>query len=313
MAKVDWEQVAKDYEASTLDMAWVTSYAQKVAKLLGDHHISPMGYTDEKQRELDNKMAEINHLDRSSGGIAQFFQNLFSSDQDDRQKPSYCLEDIGYWVLLEELEDELSRGREKNNYSGSTTEVMIAHHNRRSYCLLANGKLACFDYHDFCEWFGPVQKRVEASGGWSLMKEDHILLLDRRLRHQSSNRGRLGNDVKGSYYHRVYLSTDNYLITGKKGGGCRKLLGKLLERHGIKDPRMERRDRSRSKIGTHAISKTYAVTGEQLKDGFTFTHTFANGSTRRVDVYPGSRSGKVIAVRNTTDGTTEWIRIVEGE
>ena len=48
MAKVDWEQVAKDYEASTLDMAWVTSYAQKVAKLLVDHHISPMGYTDEK-------------------------------------------------------------------------------------------------------------------------------------------------------------------------------------------------------------------------------------------------------------------------
>ena len=313
MAKVDWEQIAKDYEVSTLDMAWVTSYAQKVAKLLVDHHISPMGYTDEKQHELDNKMAEVNHLDCSSGGIAQFFQNLFSSDQDDRPKPSYCLEDIGYWVLLEELEDELSRGREKNNYSGSTTEVMIAHHNRRSYCLLANGKLACFDYHDFCEWFGPVQKRVEASGGWSLMKEDHILLLDRRLRHQSSNRGRLGNDVKGSYYRRVYLSTDNYLITGKKGGGCRKLLGKLLEGHGIKDPKIKRRDRSRSKIGTHAISTTHEVTREQLKDGFTLTHTFANGSTRRVDVYPGSRSGKVIAVHNTTDGTTEWIRIVEGE
>ncbi len=313
MAKADWEQVAKDYEESTLDMAWVTSYAQKVAKLLGDHHISPMGYTDEKQRELDNKMAEINHLDRSSGGIAQFFQNLFSPDQDDRPRSLYCLENIGYWVLLEELEDELSKGREKNDYSGSTTEVMIAHHNRRSYCLLANGKLACFDYRDSCEWFGPVQKRAEASGGWSLMKEDHILLLDRRLRHQSSNRGRLGNDVKGSYYHRVYLSTDNYLITGKKGGGCRKLLGKLLEGHGIKDPRIERRDRSRSKIGKHAISKTYAVTREQLKDGFTLTHTFANGSTRRVDVYPGSRSGKVIAVRNTTDGTTEWIRIMEGE
>lgn len=311
MAKVDWEQVAKDYEASTLDMAWVTSYAQKVAKLLGDHHISPVGYTDEKQSEVDNKMAEINHLDRSSGGIVQFFQNLFSPDQGDRPKFSYCLENIGYWVFLEESEDELSKGREKNNYSGSTTEVMIAHHNRRSYCLLANGKLACFDYRDFCEWFGPVQKRAEASGGWSLMKEDHILLLDRRLRRQSSNRGRLGNDV--SYYHRVYLSTDNYLITGKKGGGCRKLLGKLLEGHGIKDPKIKRRNRSRSKIGTHAISKTYEVTREQLKDGFTLTHTFANGSTRRVDVYPGSRSGKVIAVRNTTDGTTEWIRIVEGE
>jgi len=313
MAKVDWEQVAKDYEASTFDMEWVTLYAQKVAKLLGDHHISPMGYTDEKQGELDNKMAEANHLDRSSGGIAQFFQNLFSPDQGDRPKPSYCLENIGYWVFLEESEDELSKGREKNNYSGSTAEVMIAHHNRRSYCLLANGKLACFDYRDFCEWFGPVQKRAKASGGWSLMKEDHILLLDRRLRYQSSNRGRLGDDVKGSYYHRVYLSTDNYLITGKKGGGCRKLLGKLLDGYGIKYPRVDRRDRNRSELGKHAVSKTYAVTGEQLKNGFTITHTFANGSTRRVDVYPGSPSGKVIAVHNTTDGTTEWIRIVEGE
>lgn len=313
MTKVDWEQVAKDYEASTFDMAWVTSYAQKVAKLLGDHHVSPMGYTDEKQRELDNKMAQVNHLDHSSGGIAQFFRSLFSPDQEDRPEPLYCSENIGYWVLREESEDELSRGREKNNSSGSTAEVMIAHHSRRSYCLLANGKLACFDYRDFCDWFGPVQRRAETSGGWSLMEEDHILLLDRRLRRQSSNRSRLGNGVKGSHYCRVYLSTDNYLLTGRKGGGCRKLLGKLLEGHGIKDPRIERRDRSRSKIGTHAISKTYAVTGEQLKSGVALTHTFANGSTRRVDVYPGSRSGKVIAVRNTTDGTTEWIRIVEGE
>jgi hypothetical protein len=312
MAKVDWDQVAKDYEASTLDMAWVTAYAQKAAKLLVDHHVAPMGYTDEKQRELDNKIAEVNHLDRSSGGIVQFFQNLFSPDRDDHPKPLYCAENIGYWVLLEESEDELSRGREKNNYSGSTTEVMVAHHSRRSYCLLANGKLACFDYRDFCDWFGSIQKRAETSGGWSLMKEDHILLLDRRLRRQSSNRGRFGNDVKGSYYRRVYLSTDNYLITGKKGGGCRKLLRKLIEGHGIKDPRTERRDRSRSKIGAHAISKTYTVTGEQLKNGFALTHTFANGSTHRVDVYSGSRSGKAISVHDKAAGVTEWVRIVEG-
>ena len=74
MAKVDWEQVAKDYEASTLDMAWVTTYAQKAAKLLVDHHISPMGYTDEKQRELDKRIAET---DVGSGKIAKFFRNLF--------------------------------------------------------------------------------------------------------------------------------------------------------------------------------------------------------------------------------------------
>lgn len=143
------------------------------------------------------------------------------------------------------------------------------------------------------------------------LSENMLLLLDHRIRYEDENGGYPRRD--GSYYYSSYLSTDNYLITGKKGGGCRKLLGKLLDGRGIKDPRIERRDRSRSKIGTHAISKTYAVTGEQLKNGFTLTHTFANGSTRRVDVYPGSRSGKVIAVRNTTDDTTEWIKVIESE
>ena len=143
------------------------------------------------------------------------------------------------------------------------------------------------------------------------MSENLLLLLDRCVRYENENNGYLTKN--GSYYYRSYLATDNYLITGKKGGGCRKHLGKMLEGHGIKDPRMERRDRSRSKIGTHAISKTYKVAREQLKDGFTLTHTFANGSTRRVDVYPGSRSGKVIAVHNTTDGTTEWIKVIESE
>ena len=142
------------------------------------------------------------------------------------------------------------------------------------------------------------------------MSDNLLLLLDHRVRCEEDNGGYLRKD--GSYYYRNYLSTDNYLITGKKGGGCRKLLGKLLEGHGIKDPRIERRDRSRSKIGTHAVSKTYAVTGEQLKNGFTLTHTFANGATRRVDVYPGSRSGKVISVHDKAAGVTEWVRVVEG-
>ena len=142
------------------------------------------------------------------------------------------------------------------------------------------------------------------------LSENMLLLLDHRIRYEDENGGYPRKD--GSYYYRSYLSTDNYLITGKKGGGCRKLLGKLLEGHGIKDPRTERRYRNKSELGKHAVSKTYAVTGEQLKNGFTITHTFANGSTRRVDVYPGSRSGKVISVHDKAAGVTEWVRVVEG-
>ena len=306
MAKVDWEQVAKDYEASSLDMAGVTSYAQKVAKLLGDHHVSPMGYTDEKQGELDKRIAETNS---GSGKVVKFFQSLFSTQPDDTLEKRCAREHIGYWVICQTDTGKSKNKRQRDSLSGRMMELSLRLYSYDLYCLLDTGELACFHYFDFQPWPGYGEPKV--SGGWMSLSENMLLLLDHRIRYEDENGGYPTKN--GSYYYRSYLSTDNYPITGKKGGGCRKLLGKLLERHGIKDPRMERRDRSRSKIGTHAISKTYAVTGEQLKDGFTLTHTFANGSTRRVDVYPGSRSGKVIAVHNTTDGTTEWIRIVEGE
>ena len=87
MTKVDWEQVAKDYEASTLDMAWVTLYAQKVAKLLVDNHISLVGYTDEKQRELDKRVAETNS---GSGKVTKFFRSLLSAEPDDAPDKRYA-------------------------------------------------------------------------------------------------------------------------------------------------------------------------------------------------------------------------------
>lgn len=308
MAKVDWEQVAKDYEASTLDMAWVTSYAQKVAKLLGDHHISPVGYTDEKQSELDKRVAEAKS---GSGKIAKFFRNLFVAEPDDTLEKRCARKHIGYWVICQTETGDTRNEKRRNPYSENMSKTSRQLHDYSLYCLLDTGELACFHYSSFQIWLGYSRQRYEVEGGWASMNESSLLLLDHRMRYEDENGGYPTKN--GSYYYRNYLSIDNYLITGKKGGGCRKLLGKLLEGHGIKDPRMERRNRSRSKIGIHAISKTYEVTGEQLKDGFTLTHMFANGSTRRVDVYPGSRSGKLIAVRNTTDGTTEWIRIVEGE
>lgn len=308
MAKVDWEQVAKDYEASTLDMAWVTSYAQKAAKLLVDHHISPMGYTDEKQGEVDKRIAEAND---GSGKVAKFFRNLFAAEPSDTPEKRYAREHIGYWVICKTETGDTTNEKLRNPCSGNMSKKSRQIYEYSLYCLLDTGELACFHYSSFQIWLGYSRQRYEVEGGWAPMSENLLLLLDRRVRYEDENNGYLTKN--GSYYYRSYLSTDNYLITGKKGGGCRKLLGKLLEEHGIKDPRIQRRDRSRSKIGTHAISKTYTVTGEQLKNGFALTHAFANGSTYRVDVYPGSQSGKVIAVRNTTDDTTEWIRIVEGK
>lgn len=308
MAKVDWEQVAKDYEASILDMAWVTSYAQKVAKLLGDHHISPMGYTDEKQRELENRIAETNS---GSGKVVKFFRSLFSTQPDDTLEKRCAREHIGYCVICQTDTGKTKKKRQRDSLSGRMVESSLRLYSYDLYCLLDTGELACFHYFDFQPWPGYGQPEYKISGGWMSMTENMLLLLDHRMRYEDENNGYPTKN--GSHYYRSYLSTDNYLITGKKGGGCRKLLGKLLEGHGIKDPRIERRYRSRSKIGKHAVARTYTVTGEQLKNGFTLTHTFANGATRRVDIYPGSRSGKVITVRNTTDDTTEWIRVVESK
>lgn len=308
MAKVDWEQVAKNYEASILDMAWVTSYAQKVAKLLGDHHISRMGYTDEKQRELENRIAETNS---GSGKVVKFFRSLFSTQPDDTLEKRCAREHIGYWVICQTDTGKTKKKRQRDSLSGRMVESSLRLYSYDLYCLLDTGELACFHYFDFQPWPGYGQPEYKISGGWMSMTENMLLLLDHRMRYEDENNGYPTKN--GSHYYRSYLSTDNYLITGKKGGGCRKLLGKLLEGHGIKDPRIERRYRSRSKIGKHAVARTYTVTGEQLKNGFTLTHTFANGATRRVDIYPGSRSGKVITVRNTTDDTTEWIRVVESK
>lgn len=306
MAKVDWDQVAKDYEASTLDMAWVTSYAQKAAKLLVDHHISPMGYTDEKQGELDKRIAETNS---GSGKVTKFFRNLFAAEPNDTLEKRCAKEHIGYWVICQTDTGKSKKKRQRDSLSGRMMEFSLRLYSYDLYCLLDTGELACFHYFDFQPWPGYGESKV--SGGWMSLSENMLLLLDHRMRYEDENDGYPRKD--GSYYYSSYLSTDNYLITGRKGGGCRKLLGKLLEGHGIKDPRIERRYRSRSKIGKHAISKTYEVTREQLKSGVALTHTFANGSTRRVDVYPGSRSGKVIAVHNNTDDTTEWIEIIESE
>ena len=134
MAKVDWEQVAKDYEASTLDMAWVTSYAQKVAKLLVDHHISPMGYTDEKQRELDKRIAEAND---GSGKIAKFFRNLFAAEPNDTPEKRYAREHMGYWVICKTETGDTTNEKLRNPYSGNMSKKSRQVYEYSLYCLLS--------------------------------------------------------------------------------------------------------------------------------------------------------------------------------
>ena len=141
MAKVDWEQVAKDYEASTLDMAWVTSYAQKAAKLLVDHHISPMGYTDEKQGEVDKRIAEAND---GSGKVAKFFRSLFAAEPNDTPEKRYAREHIGYWVICKTETGDTTNEKLRNPCSGNMSKKSRQIYEYSLYCLLDTGELACF-------------------------------------------------------------------------------------------------------------------------------------------------------------------------
>ena len=62
------------------------------------------------------------------------------------------------------------------------------------------------------------------------MSDEEILLLDHKKR---SVRRR--NVMRDDYYveDSECIRADNYLLTGKKGGGCSKKITALLKKHGL--------------------------------------------------------------------------------
>lgn len=306
MSKIDWQKVESDYEASTLDMRRVADYARTVATILAQNNVAPDNYTDavvaefeERQRAYDE--IQNNDMKRRKPGLLQRLFGPEVVEERDLLSESH----IGYWVLLTESEVQL--GDTVFNFRDGTFKTHDKGTSTTQYALLADGTLHCFRSRDGCRIYGVSRVSASASGKWSEMSEDDILLLDHRLRHEE--REKPYNRRTGEYWciERHHLSTDNYLITGRKGGGCRKLVNALLEEHGIEPPRTKK---GKHKKAYSSVDKTYTLTSTQLQDGCTLRHTFKSGDSQTVQVYPGSRPRKVITIKNRKDGSIERIMLL---
>ena len=303
MGGVDWAQVARDYEASILDLSRLTTYAQMVATKLLQHGVPFDGYTDsDTQSFLDVAKRE------------GFFKTLFSD------KTGIDYQHIGYWLLAETYEIQNHADRQKTRYGYGKDSFSVRHgregSNSSKWVLLQDGQLARYDSRrstvGVAGEYGDVFGQSNDHRMWGVMTEGDILLLD----HKPRDIERRYNNRSGSgYIYATTISTDNYLLTGKKGGGCSKKLTGLLAAHGLKEERKSRPEGSRSGSSSSRpklpISATYALTADQLATGCQFLHTFKNGTTTTVTVNPNTRSGKVITVRTRQSGEAEALRLVQ--
>lgn len=293
----DFAKMERDYQASVLDMSRLHAYAQKVAASLVDKRVPFDGFTDADTKSFWDEASKEG-----------FFKTLF------KEKTGLDYQHIGYWTLAATSSSRNHTDRKKTRYDGFG--VMPAFSLQHEYggrsgekwVLLANGRLARSSFFARTTY----SQTREQTTVWREMTESDILLLD----HRSRTYDRFYNNRQGSGYEvRTEISSDNYLMTDKKGVGCSKALTGLLKRHGLlpdreQDRQVRRQPATAQRDDRPPITKTYTLTAAQLRDGCILTHTFANGTTARVHVRPDTRSGKVITVRTRQSGTAEAIRVL---
>ena len=173
MSKIDWQKVAREYEASTLDMRGVMDYARTVAALLIQNDIAPEGYTDvevakfeEQQRVYDAIPTNDEKRQRPS-----LFKRLFSSSDASttEQQDVLSRKHIGYWGLLTESEMRLSNTLYKFSYG--PLEVNDSYRSNTVYALLTDGTLQCFRSQDWKRMHFVTTVSASASGVWSELSE----------------------------------------------------------------------------------------------------------------------------------------------
>lgn len=309
MSNIDWQKVARDYEASTLDMQDIMDYARTVATLLVQNDVAPDGYTDTEVAKFEERQRTYDEIptNRMKRRRSSLLKRLFVSSEatTTEQQDVLSQKHIGYWVLL--TESEMQVGKTLHKFSNGPLEVRNNSNSNTVYALLTDGTLQCFRSDDARQMYFITTVSASASGVWSEMSEKDILLLDHRLRHEERETPYNRRTGEHWYFERSRLSIDNRLITGRKGGGCRKLLDKLLEKKGIEPPHAKK---SRRKKDEGPVDKTYRLTSSQFKDGCTIRHTFKSGHSQIVHVYPNSRPHKVITVKNKKSGSVEKIMLL---
>lgn len=250
MARIDWNKVAEDYQNSSLDRERLCQYAKKAAEALRAGGI-PFDSTAGKDWHEPPKPAP----DMSLG--ARLRRVFIPDPVPPDTRPALVQQNMGYWVL-ETSEEELHSGhrsseiymtksgyiREKKDeiFIGSATILM------RKWVLLADGSLAVYttklSYGEYpykpSSWWikegGSAAFRSEESfqknfeDEWRAMTDEDILLLDHKKREVRRRWVQRDNySVEDSNCIRM----DNYLLTGKKGGGCSKKITALLKKHGL--------------------------------------------------------------------------------
>ncbi len=243
MAYVDWNKVAEDYKNSSFIWEYLNDYARKAAGILVSNGVSFDGYTD------DGTPSE------SPRGLFGKLRHTLFGLPEDCMKLEYL--HIGYWKLetcqsethhgrryIERSIDKRGYYREKKTDTFSGTGINI----EKIWGLLADGRLAVFEiekrYNEFnsgrCflsnlrdrefHYFSLETKQDKQINKCRIMTEEDILLLDHKKR--EINCRNIGHD---DYYclEGTWISNDNYLMTGKKGNGCKKKIAALLKGHGL--------------------------------------------------------------------------------
>lgn len=252
MARIDWNKVAEDYQNSVLNKERLHQYAQKAAQALRSRNVFFDGFTDAAYEAA--KEAAWQAWQRQG-----FFHRLFHRPPAPPAPSCPGLDDrhIGYWVL-ETSEEEFHTGRRFIDWDvtksfrikRTRTKLFTDHASIRTtkWVLLEDGGLAAcltirsyqvFPYWESMFWLkesgrvalnGLERRNETLEDHWKSMSDEEILLLDHKKR---SVRRR--NVMRDDYYveDSECIRADNYLLTGKKGGGCSKKITALLKKHGL--------------------------------------------------------------------------------
>lgn len=242
MARIDWNKVAEDYKNSSFNQERLLGYAQKAAELLNKNGIFYDGYTDDDCP--------------SKGMFEKAFRFLLASS---KNKEELIHQHIGYWVL-EISDEEFHHGFRETyldkNYREKRTKMFLgsAIIRKMKWILLSDGRLALYIYSQTYKEY-PYESGANSLGAlrdigssWlsflcnekkhevkitnecRMMTEEDILLLDHKKRNVKKRwvkRDRY--DIEDS----VCIRTNNYLLTGKKGGGCSKKITILLKKYDL--------------------------------------------------------------------------------
>lgn len=299
---VDWEKVERDYAHSSFDRKRLNLYATKVAGRLLSASVPFDGNT---VRSLSSEgplySEEVQEVPNG------FLRNLFGA----KTKRRVARKGLGFWVLQSSRWSGRHTDRKKTRYKNlsgpGSFSVQHRHHWRgeKDWILLQDGRLAIHtEVHS-----GMYDRDTDNSDLWALMSDADVLLLDHKVR----SHDRHYNDRSGHGFSiGSTISSDNYLVTGKKGGGCSKKLTDLLRKHGLYEKPQPKRAPAPHRSDQPLLTKTYSLTRAQLVSGASVEHVFRNGTRTTVRINPNTPSGKVITVRTKQSGEAERIKLIQG-